>query len=183
MDEPLSNLDAALRVQTRAEILKLQKRLGDDDDLRDARPGGGDDDGRPDRRHAQGRPAADRHARGAVHAAREHLRRDVHRLACDEPRPGPPLGLGPETVLAGFRPEHIRLGSPARARSAFEAAVEVVEYLGDERLAHLRLGDHTLVAKLPVEQRIAAGARTTFSVAHESVVFFDAESGKAIAAV
>ena len=28
MDEPLSNLDAELRVQTRAEILKLQKRLG-----------------------------------------------------------------------------------------------------------------------------------------------------------
>ncbi len=28
MDEPLSNLDAALRVQTRAEILKLQRRLG-----------------------------------------------------------------------------------------------------------------------------------------------------------
>src|SRR5215831_2373951 len=28
MDEPLSNLDAALRVQTRAEILKLQQRLG-----------------------------------------------------------------------------------------------------------------------------------------------------------
>ena len=27
MDEPLSNLDAALRVQTRAEILKLQQRL------------------------------------------------------------------------------------------------------------------------------------------------------------
>ncbi len=27
-DEPLSNLDAALRVQTRGEILKLQKRLG-----------------------------------------------------------------------------------------------------------------------------------------------------------
>src|SRR5213082_3628632 len=28
MDEPLSNLDAALRVQTRAEILRLQERLG-----------------------------------------------------------------------------------------------------------------------------------------------------------
>ena len=28
MDEPLSNLDAALRVQTRAEILRLQRRLG-----------------------------------------------------------------------------------------------------------------------------------------------------------
>src|SRR5207249_8373251 len=28
MDEPLSNLDAKLRVQTRAEILRLQRRLG-----------------------------------------------------------------------------------------------------------------------------------------------------------
>jgi multiple sugar transport system ATP-binding protein len=28
MDEPLSNLDAKLRVQTRAEILKLQNELG-----------------------------------------------------------------------------------------------------------------------------------------------------------
>ena len=28
MDEPLSNLDARLRVQTRAEIIKLQQRLG-----------------------------------------------------------------------------------------------------------------------------------------------------------
>src|SRR5256886_11498013 len=28
MDEPLSNLDAKLRVQTRAEILKLQANLG-----------------------------------------------------------------------------------------------------------------------------------------------------------
>ena len=28
MDEPLSNLDAKLRVETRAEILKLQRRLG-----------------------------------------------------------------------------------------------------------------------------------------------------------
>src|SRR3712207_3543443 len=28
MDEPLSNLDAKLRVQTRAQILQLQKRLG-----------------------------------------------------------------------------------------------------------------------------------------------------------
>ena len=51
MDEPLSNLDAALRVATRAEILKLHQRVGDDDDLRHPRPGRGDDDGRPDRRH------------------------------------------------------------------------------------------------------------------------------------
>ena len=54
MDEPLSNLDATLRVQTRADIVALQQRLGDDDALRDPRPGRGDDDGRPHRRHEQG---------------------------------------------------------------------------------------------------------------------------------
>ena len=31
MDEPLSNLDAKLRVQMRAEISRLQRELGDDD--------------------------------------------------------------------------------------------------------------------------------------------------------
>jgi multiple sugar transport system ATP-binding protein len=32
-DEPLSNLDAALRVGMRLEISELHKRLGDHDDL------------------------------------------------------------------------------------------------------------------------------------------------------
>ena len=53
MDEPLSNLDAKLRVQMRGEIEALQKRLGVDDRLRHARPGRGDDDGRPRRRPAR----------------------------------------------------------------------------------------------------------------------------------
>ena len=51
-DEPLSNLDAELRVSMRAELAQLHRRLNDDDDLRDARPGRGDDDGRQDRRAA-----------------------------------------------------------------------------------------------------------------------------------
>ncbi len=52
MDEPLSNFDAKLRVQMRAELLKLHEDL-DDDRLRHPRPGGGDDAGRPDRGHRQ----------------------------------------------------------------------------------------------------------------------------------
>ena len=67
MDEPLSNLDAQLRVPTRAEILKLQRRPRHDHDLRHARSGRGDDDGRPDRRDERRRPAADRVAGGALH--------------------------------------------------------------------------------------------------------------------
>ena len=55
-DEPLSNLDAALRVQMRIEIAQLHDELRRHDDLRDARPGRGDDHGRPHRRAAT--PAA-----------------------------------------------------------------------------------------------------------------------------
>ena len=47
LDEPLSNLDAKLRVQTRAEIARLHQRDADDVRLRHPRPGRGDDDGRP----------------------------------------------------------------------------------------------------------------------------------------
>ena len=60
MDEPLSNLDAKLRVQMRAEISRLQRRSGRHHHLRDPRPGRGHDDGRPRGRHAQGRAAAGR---------------------------------------------------------------------------------------------------------------------------
>ena len=48
-DEPLSNLDALLRAEMRVEIKKLHQRLGDDDRLRHARPGRGDDARRPHR--------------------------------------------------------------------------------------------------------------------------------------
>ena len=70
MDEPLSNLDAKLRVQMRAEIARLQRDLERDDDLRHARPDRGDDARRPRRRDAQGRAAAARHAAGRSTAAR-----------------------------------------------------------------------------------------------------------------
>ena len=42
-----------------------------------------------------------------------------------------------------------------------------------------RLGDHSLVAKLPVEQQIEVGTMASFAVADESVVFFAADSGQA----
>ena len=70
MDEPLSNLDAKLRVQMRAEISRIQRQLGGHDDVRHARPGRGDDDGRPRRGDAQGRAAAVRRAAARCTSAR-----------------------------------------------------------------------------------------------------------------
>ena len=55
-----------------------------DDDLRHARPGRGDDDGRPGRRHAQGRAPAGRDAAGALRPPGQPLRRRLHRQPGDE---------------------------------------------------------------------------------------------------
>ena len=85
MDEPLSNLDAKLRVETRANIAGLQARLGTTTiyvthDQVEAMTMG--------HRVAvlQRRAApAGRHATQPLRPARQRLRRGLHRLAGDEP--------------------------------------------------------------------------------------------------
>jgi len=62
----------------------------------------------------------------------------------------------------------------------YEATVEVVEYLGDEQLAHARLGDHDVLVKLPVEPRLEAGRQQTFSVPLQKVLLFDEQSTHAV---
>ena len=92
MDEPLSNLDANLRVQMRSEVLRVQRRLGVatlyvTHDQTEAMTMG-------DRVAVlrERRPPAARRPAALVRAAREPLRRLVHRLACDEPVRGDGLG-------------------------------------------------------------------------------------------
>ncbi len=58
-----------------------------DDDLRHARPGRGDDDGRPGLRASRRLPPAGCLAAGALRPARQPVRRGVHRLARHESRP------------------------------------------------------------------------------------------------
>ena len=88
MDEPLSNLDAKLRVSMRAELARLHERLGRHDGVRDARPGRGDDARRAGGRDARRRAAAGRHAAEPLQPPAEPVRRRLHRLAGDEPRRG-----------------------------------------------------------------------------------------------
>jgi ABC-type sugar transport system ATPase subunit len=180
MDEPLSNLDAALRVQTRAEILRLQRRLGTTtiyvthdqveamtmgDRIAVMNKGQLQQLGTPEELYE--RPANTFVARFIGSPSMNML-------------PSSAIGLGGTGQLAGFRPEHVRLGNGRAGSGSLDAAVEVVEYLGDEQLAHLRLGDHEIVVKLPVEPRLRAGERETFSVPFDKVLLFDEESKQAV---
>jgi multiple sugar transport system ATP-binding protein len=180
MDEPLSNLDAALRVQTRAEILKLQQRLGTTtiyvthdqveamtmgDRIAVMSKGVLQQIGTPEDLYTS--PANTFVARFIGSPSMNLL-------------PSSALGVGGVGQLVGFRPEHVVLGNGRPGSAHYDANVEVVEYLGDEQLAHVRLGDHEIVVKLPVDPRLQAGKQESFSVPLQKVLLFDEQTTHAV---
>jgi multiple sugar transport system ATP-binding protein len=163
-DEPLSNLDAALRAQTRVELARLHRELATHHDLRDPRPGRGDDAG-PEDRGVQRRPhRAGRHAARTVRAAGQPVRGRLPRLAAHELFAASLVGeegaiatvrlaggaLAEVAADAGTR--RGRAGDPGRASRApamlrdrrshkpgIPGTVALVEYLGDVTLAYVQV--------------------------------------------
>jgi multiple sugar transport system ATP-binding protein len=183
MDEPLSNLDAALRVQTRAEILKLQNRLQTTTiyvthDQVEAMTMG-------DRIAVMNLGVLQQ-----IGTPEELYTNPVNTFVATFIG-SPAMNLLPATVLGtgfggdsrlvGFRPEDVEVANGRRSSSAeYDATVEVVQYLGDEQLAYLRLGDSEVVAKLPIEDHLELGRTRRFVVPLRKIHLFDAESGAAV---
>jgi multiple sugar transport system ATP-binding protein len=176
MDEPLSNLDAKLRVETRAEILKLQQRLGTTtiyvthdqveamtmgDRIAVMNAGILQQVGTPEELYTNPRNVF---VAGFIGSPAMNL------------VPAPVLNGGGPDRIAGFRPEHVRPARTAGDGYRFDARVDVVEYLGDEQLVHLLRKDTPLLAKLPVELRLETGRDEEFVVASDKVLLFDAET-------
>ena len=85
MDEPLSNLDAKLRVQMRSRNQAVPSGPQGDDHLCDARPARSRDHGRQDGGDERRLPAAIRFAGPGLRPSGEHVRRQLHRQPGDEP--------------------------------------------------------------------------------------------------
>ncbi len=180
MDEPLSNLDAKLRVATRAEILKLQDRLDVTtiyvthdqveamtmgDRIAVMNLGVLQQVGTPEELYEN---PTNTFVAGFIGSPAMNL------------VPAAAVGAGGESRIVGFRPEHIETAAQGEGIQ-FHADVEVVEYLGDEQIAHLRVRDTPLVAKLPVEQRLSMGDSRDFYVTRDKLRFFDAETQERVA--
>ena len=166
LDEPLSNLDAALRAQMRAELVQLQRRLGTTllyvthdqtealtlgDRLAVLRRGEVQQIGTPRELY---RHPANLFVAGFIGAPPMNLM--PARLAGDRlslpltelslpPGSRPDLGPGAHELIAGIRPEHFSLvDSEADQRgngeeATFEIQVEVAEWLGAELYLHFEV--------------------------------------------
>jgi multiple sugar transport system ATP-binding protein len=175
MDEPLSNLDAQLRVATRAEILKLQRDLGTTTiyvthDQVEAMTMGD-------------RIAVMRDGLLQQIGSPEELYTNPQNVFVAGFIGSPAMNLVPSEVvdsgsgrIAGFRPEHVQLGAGRGDALTFTATVEVVEYLGDEQLVHATRKDTPLQAKIPVEVRVRPGNEVTLSIPRDKLHLFDPET-------
>jgi multiple sugar transport system ATP-binding protein len=206
-DEPLSNLDAKLRVQMRVELKKLHNRLNTTaiyvthdqveamtlgDRVVVMRGGLVQQVGEPLELYNTpanrfvagflGSPAMN-FAAVRVHEADGALHADSEGFRLDIPADiGPRLhGYAGRDVTMGIRPEDLQLANGSHPPGlCFDAVVELVEKLGAEILLDLRVGRQTMVASVEPTVRAQRGEKLRLAVHPERVHFFDAASEKAI---
>ena len=180
LDEPLSNLDAELRVQLRAELKSLHRRVGATmvyvthdqtealtlgDRLAVLRDGSLQQVGTPDE---VWRSPANRFVARFVGTPAMNLLPAGGPLPVDGLPPGAPVELG-------VRPEHVHLAAEGTA-----AEVTLVEPVGSEAFVHLDAGGQRVIARVEAAERPAAGDRVHLRVRPEDVHLFDAATGERV---
>ena len=206
MDEPLSNLDAGLRMEMRAEIIKLQRRLGvttffvTHDQVEALsmghrvvvmQHGRVQQVGTPSELYEQpsncfvanfiGSPAMNlleaRASGEGIAIAGEETSLRISETARRA------LGrlAGPELRL-GIRPEHIVLAEhPAADACSLAANVEMVEPLGYTMLIHARLrSDQRINVLMNGKARYSMGDQVYATFAPDHVYLFDGQSEQAL---
>jgi multiple sugar transport system ATP-binding protein len=205
-DEPLSNLDAELRVQMRAELARLQKSLATTTvyvthDQVEAMtlghriavlaPTG--PDGRPNLMQVgtpleiYDRPANAfvAHFMGSPPMNLLPAQSDgavARGVGYEIPLVGSLATLAgqpPRRILIGIRPEHLHEPGqlPSERSIAIAGSAEIAETIGAESLVHLAFPDARLIARLASRRIPAYGERVTLAMDHQQLHAFDAATG------
>ncbi|HZZ93111.1 MAG TPA: sn-glycerol-3-phosphate import ATP-binding protein UgpC [Usitatibacter sp.] len=197
-DEPLSNLDAKLRVQMRLEIQKLHRTLRTTsifvthdqveamtlaDRMIVMNAGVVEQVGRPIEVYE--RPASLFVAGFIGSPAMNFLpgRREGDSVVVGAglrlPLPGRLQREGSDAITVGVRPEHLVRGAPSGP--LFRFAVDTVEALGADSLLHGVLDAHPIVARVEGHVTPQSGEALTFAAMPDKVHYFDTASGKRLA--
>jgi multiple sugar transport system ATP-binding protein len=205
LDEPLSNLDAKLRLSMRVEIARLHRQLGTTTiyvthDQVEAMTLGQRivvlDNGKIQQidtpMNLYDRPA-NLFVAGFLGSPAMNLLRGTLQLgdgwqlvmphavvlfgALDTRAAALKPLLG-QRVVVGIRPEDLQ---PTMHTATLIANVEVVEPIGNEVFLNLRFGDQALVSRVAPSQHTTPGSQLSFHIDAERIHFFDSDSGTRIA--
>jgi multiple sugar transport system ATP-binding protein len=203
MDEPLSNLDAKLRVETRANIARLHQRLGTTtvyvthdqveamtmgDRIAVMRDGLLQQVGSPQDLydHPNNVFVAGFIGSPAMNFATAQVSDGGLTMGTQK------LGMSGRLsdmirdraqgskVLLGFRPEHLDLIEVGETALRIPAKVDVVEYLGNEELLHAQIEGAEIVALVSSDRQVAAGSQVEFTVPGDKLQMFDPETEKSL---
>jgi multiple sugar transport system ATP-binding protein len=205
-DEPLSNLDAKLRVNMRAELLDLHHRLRTTaiyvtHDQMEAMTMGsrivvmnkGEIQQVDEPNHVYTHPV-NKFVAGFLGSPSINFIDTTLTRAGDQVMATAPgvefilterqtqqlLAHDRRRLTLGFRPEHIRPAVEAQPGRTFKAKVRLVEPLGSEQLVHLQIEDLKMVARLDPLAKYRIGDIATFSVTMEQANAFDPETEASI---
>jgi multiple sugar transport system ATP-binding protein len=204
MDEPLSNLDAKLRVQTRAEIARIHRRLGTTiiyvthdqveamtmgDRIAVMKDGVLQQVGTPEQLYLHpanlfvagfiGSPAMNF---VTVTTMGGEIMMGQSRLTlAGEPAKVVAAQTPGADLTIGFRPEHLELPNGTTDHAMrFPAVVDVVEYMGNEELVHARAEENDIVAILPSDRKVKPGDNIELAVPRDRLFVFDPDTEKAL---
>lgn len=205
MDEPLSNLDAKLRVQTRYELISLHRKLGittlyvTHDQVEAMtmgqrmaimRDGVLQQCDKPENVYSF---PANKFVAGFigsppmnfVDATIKNGRVDAGTFSLPLPSGHAAAGMDGKLVVLGIRPEEIfdrALPSnvPATPDNTLKATVDVMEPLGHEYVAYLKVNGTKLVASIDKDTKFKPGVEAEVVVNLDRIHIFDAETEQAI---
>jgi multiple sugar transport system ATP-binding protein len=83
-------------------------------------------------------------------------------------------------LVMGVRPEHFDIGEPNRETGSVRASVDVVEYLGNEELLHIRADEQYLVAVVDSNLRVRGGDVLDLVFTTDHMYLFDNETGESL---
>ncbi|MBL8048200.1 MAG: ABC transporter ATP-binding protein [Chthonomonas sp.] len=206
MDEPLSNLDAKLRIQTRAELIRLHRQLGittiyvTHDQVEAMTMGQRISvmkDGllqQCDTSEMVYNQPANKFVAGFIGAPPmnfldatvtddAHVDTGQFRLAL--PKNHPAISMVGKKVTLGIRPESIYDATmtnpiPTTPDNTIEATVDVIEPHGHQYVAFLKMGDKVFQASVDSSSKIQEQTAAKFSINLDALHIFDAETEQAI---
>jgi multiple sugar transport system ATP-binding protein len=206
-DEPLSNLDAKLRVQMRVELKKLHERLGTTaiyvthDQVEAMTLGDRVVVMRDGRVQQVGDPMelynepANRFVAGFIGSPAMNFagmritgengglwaESEGMRIKVPEPTQKRLQSYAGKEATFGIRPEDLHIATAADPTElTFDAAVEVIERLGSEILLDVAVGTTTMVASVEPTAKAKVHEKLRLAVNPERVHFFDNETEAAI---